>query len=89
MNETAVNPALVIVLTLLGIILFNLVLINWVRKRNADNQFKIFQNFIESAKNPWQQSDSELDQLSKLLNKINVKGEDEEIRKQDSISSDK
>lgn len=87
MNTNA-NPIVVIIITIAIVVLFNLVLIAWVRRRKVNNQYKLFQQFMNTAKNPWQQSQSDMDELSELVEKQKKKTSGDDIRKLGSKSSD-
>lgn len=87
MNTNA-NPIVVIIITIAIVVLFNLVLIAWVRRRKVNNQYKLFQQFMNTAKKPWQQSQSDMEELSELVEKQKKKTSGDDIRKLGSKSSD-
>jgi len=63
------KATLIIGITLLVVILFNLAIYTAAKRRgeNSINQFKMFSSAIRRARNPWEEDQAKLDELSRTV----------------------
>lgn len=72
------SPAIIISLTIIAVIVFNIALFLWAKNRRPDNTPEILSSFIKSARDPWRDSNKELDELAKLVHKSDDVSADED-----------
>ena len=65
-NDTG-RAALVIVLTILGVILINLAIFAMVRGKSTTGQIDLLRKVTKQARNPWEIEDNKLKDLSELV----------------------
>jgi hypothetical protein len=73
--DTQQKAALVIGLTLLVVILFNIAIYFASKRRgeNSINQFKMFSRAFHRARNPWEEDQAKLDELSRKVEALGHK----------------
>lgn len=70
MEIASINPIVIIGVIISAVIAFNVFLFLRFKNRRPDSGSEILSSFINTAKNPWEKSDKELDELSKLVQQI-------------------
>lgn len=66
------KATLVIVITLVVVILFNLGIYSMVKRRREDTNFqiKLFSKAYHRARKPWEEEDAKLEELSKIVSTL-------------------
>ena len=71
------NPAILILLALIGVIVINLLLIASVQSQSKRTGGRTISRMIKSIREPFQERDSDLDELASLIEKINPEEKDQ------------
>jgi hypothetical protein len=69
-NVDAGKALLVIVLTVVGVVLINLVIYAMVKGRGTIGQIEIMRKTVKQARDPWELEDNALRELSELVKKL-------------------
>lgn len=62
--------ALVLCIMFIGVIAINGLIIYWARRKDSPKEFKIIKSLYKSARNPFQQSDGDVAELSRLVSQL-------------------
>lgn len=75
--DIQLNATLVIGVTLLVVVLFNIAIYTVSKRRGEDsiNQFKLFSRAFQRARNPWKEDQAKLDELSRKVSALEHKPE--------------
>lgn len=62
---------LVVCLTLIGVILINLMILSIIRRGKPWLEIELFRKTAQTARNPFQSDDQQLQELSRLVSELN------------------
>lgn len=67
---------LVLSLTLLAVVLFNIAIYISAKRRNSANSFKMFGKMARRARNPWEEDQAKLDELARKVAELRENDEE-------------